>query len=1051
MQVWRGLAFVLAAWVLAPGAPGAVATDRSLESWLLVRADGAVLLVQGPPDLDEPEVAEGSWQAAWVWSRNAGPRRIAWSDVQDDDAPRQEGDQKGQGLRVVLAGVELDTFSDLELIAAPVDMWKEVAEEHLPRWPVERDGSATIPRQDGTVPWRLRAIGPELGSWWVEVPPGTPRSLVGVAAAEDLVLRVVGSKGQGIEGVALHLQESHGDRLGAPQGFGHQRTDAAGSVVWPSLPDAGPLRILAVTGGFVPAALEGRPPSLPRTWRLEVGLHLAGRVVDGDGRPVSGAEIEWITQPRDFPAAWRLQAISDPGGAWEIRGVPGGRASATVRKEGLGVLELTVDLPTVAEDPVRLPDWVVEAGVEAELRVVDDAGLGVAGASVRSPFETRTSDEEGWVRLTNVSRTGRLELRLEAPGHLPTPHLLVPPHGSVREVVLPRGAVLRGRLVDSAGDPVPGGRIKIEDCDTWEQSSTRTDASFELLLVPGRTYEVVFSSPTTDATRRSVPALAAGEVIELGDVGLPAGRTLRGRLVAAADGRPLAGARLWTPRQAEDPLASWVRRDLVEARSAADGTFVLRGLPEWPAALRVEAPGMAPLRRSLQFPPDELDLDLGDLEVESGLILQLRSEGFDAKGSVARLDLVGEWRELDLVEAPLLNGVARFSGLPMGSFEVVVMRDREVLCRRRIALEEEWTEATCRQGRQVVRGEVTAGGRSAGPGELVWLPASRGGSGIVIRREAVPGVGRSSAYGASLPQVEVPVDEQGRYTTDRLSAGRWRVVWRDARGATSQPLAINVPESAEPTLRIELPGLELRGEVTTPDGRPVAAARVRLLEGGALSFTDEDGRFGFVGLAPGRYHLRAEYAGSTSSVEAVEVTEPIDGLRLVIGETDPSPGIRLTVSGPGGQPAAGALVVVQWADQQRLLTAGGDGGVVLWLDPPWPEHLRAAAWTPDGWSLGPWTEWSEAMDDGLVLAVGDVGGLRFVGDPSRPAEVSSVRTATGWDVVSLLRRLGRSPVADGEGGVAIQGLPVGTYLVGGGSGLVPTEVRKDRLETLSGF
>ncbi len=67
-------------------------------------------------------------------------------------------------------------------------------------------------------------------------------------------------------------------------------------------------------------------------------------------------------------------------------------------------------------------------------------------------------------------------------------------------------------------------------------------------------------------------------------------------------------------------------------------------------------------------------------------------------------------------------------------------------------------------------------------------------------------------------------------------------------------------------------------------GAPVAGATVNLLETGASTFADEQGRFQFEGLQPGRYHLHAHIESALQGVsEAIEVTpEGADGVKLLL-------------------------------------------------------------------------------------------------------------------------------------------------------------------------
>ena len=998
-------------------------------TWLLVAKGGETSRWEGRPELGAPEVAAGSWDGAWVWSRDSAPLRLSWAEVEAGEPGPEQGANE---LTVRIAGLPREGASVVQLRAAPLEMWLEVPESQLPLWSLGREGQAVVPYSSDGTPWLLRATGPGVGSWWVEVPPGRTTAQLSLSPAEDLSLRVVDEFGHGIPGVRVGSQEAAGGRLGQARQFGWQPTDDDGLVLWPSVPDAEAVRLTFLAGSHVPSSVRGVPSSLPRRWMLEQGLEVEGRIVDQGGEPVQGARIELVTQPETFPYAWRLRTISGPDGSWELDGVPASDAGVIVEAEGYGGFTRRLDLAQGGAQGVAVGEWVLRRSIPVSLRVVDERGVGVKGAVVGSEAESQVSDETGLTLLKRVPRGKAYSLRIEAPGHLAAKTTLLPPHEGAQEVTVSRALVVSGRLVDSSGAPLPDGQLRMVDCDLWDQAPVGPDGRFQVDLVPDSSYEMVFTSPSTGAVRQRLLPGQPGERRNLGDVVLPDGRAVRGRLVAG-NGRPVVGARVWMARDASDPLTAWVRRDLLESRSDAEGNFVLSGASASPAALRVNAPGSAPLRLPVEFPPGVRDLDLGEVELTSGLELVVVSEGFDPEGAVARLDLGDSWRDMDVVEAPFSGSTARLSQVPAGSHSLVVMRDWTVLCREEVALAEAALEVRCGGSGMNVRGQVTAGGEAVGSGTLSWFPESHGSlPGIVIRRRSALGIGREDAFGAGLPQVEVAVDEAGRFVTGELAPGRWRVVWRSDLQAASEPVEVEVPRRPEHELTISLPGRSLRGWVSAADGEPVSGARVRLLESGALTFSGEDGEFTFVGLPPGDHHLRASLDDKISTVEQVTLDgRPPDPVELMLADAPgESTGVSLRVLDDRGLPAVGALVIVDVAGGgQRILTTDTEGAAMLGIDPPWPGRVKAAAWTPGGWVLGGWIDWGEVADEGVLLEVGPVGDLVVEGDDTRPV-LGVLDSAGGWDLLSLLRRLGRVPRADAEHRVTVRGLPVGVYSVG---------------------
>ncbi len=92
----------------------------------------------------------------------------------------------------------------------------------------------------------------------------------------------------------------------------------------------------------------------------------------------------------------------------------------------------------------------------------------------------------------------------------------------------------------------------------------------------------------------------------------------------------------------------------------------------------------------------------------------------------------------------------------------------------------------------------------------------------------------------------------------------------------------------------------LEGQVLlVQTGGPVAGATVNLLETGASTIADEQGRFQFKGLRPGRYHLHAHIESALQGVsEAIEVTpEGADGVKLLLSLATQQ--TQITVSAAG--------------------------------------------------------------------------------------------------------------------------------------------------------
>ncbi len=536
----------------------------------------------------------------------------------------------------------------------------------------------------------------------------------------------------------------------------------------------------------------------------------------------------------------------------------------------------------------------------------------------------------------------------------------------------------------------------------------------------------------------TLPSGAPGEVLDLGDLQAPPGAILTGRVVRADDGSAVAGARIWLPRPSgEGPLLAWASGDLLEARSDERGSFRLAGLAPGPALLRIDAAGLA--RAHLEISPGEEPVDLGEVRLAEGVDLRVRAEG-SGEGALARVDLRGDWLELDMRSVPLREGQAEFLHLPPGKVTVSVIAGRRLLCEREVVLEAVLeggpAEVDCAADPLTVEGIVTAGGIPDGPGTLIWMPPAATTPGEVQTVVSPAGLRQQKMLGGGRPQVDVPVAPDGSFRTRDLTPGSWRVSWlphlSSSAGSSSAPQAVEIPRGEKYETRLDFPGAGVEGLVTDED-RPVEGARVRELATGALAVTGTDGRFHLTGLEAGLVRLQARREERASPVVElrIESGRRPDPVHLPLREAA-DPEIRVTVlsaalSGEAA-PVPGALVFLQEEGRgERILTTGADGRAVLRIEPPFPPRVRLAATAGNLWVLGSWKSWEDA-GEGIVLALaGAAGSLRAVSEDAQgPLRIVS---QDGWDLSWLLTRLGGRPELTPELPWRLDGLPAGTYTV----------------------
>jgi protocatechuate 3,4-dioxygenase beta subunit len=258
---------------------------------------------------------------------------------------------------------------------------------------------------------------------------------------------------------------------------------------------------------------------------------VAGRARRADGTPLAGAEVSIAGEP-----GWR-SAATDALGRFAFGDLPPGayRVSATWYERPLTPeLELVV-----AEGELREGlELVLPRGLALAGRVIDADGRGVGGVNVAAGLRPSDDPEVALDHLyavTDADGAFRLE---DAPAgtywigayprggvkHDPDAPLLdgsvdgILAGGAPAEIVLPRGAVIIGRVLDPSGAPLVNHSVegRTPGSDT-RSTRVATDAlgRFELVVLPDTTWTLVVTGPPQDERRRALlehPGVAAGSV-----------------------------------------------------------------------------------------------------------------------------------------------------------------------------------------------------------------------------------------------------------------------------------------------------------------------------------------------------------------------------------------------------------------------------------------------------------------------------------------------------------------------------------------------------------
>jgi len=270
---------------------------------------------------------------------------------------------------------------------------------------------------------------------------------------------------------------SAGDGGGAPTDIKQSRTDAEGHYQI-GLDAAGVYSVVVASGGAmfggrqsgVPIQVPDQPNPVVDVTVKSAGI--SGRVMNGEGKPVSGAIVSVkATTPAAGGQGHGLGGMQDqtePDGTFLIEGLDPGTYGLTVAASGYR----SADVPPVTvanESDVPTVEVRLEPGRTVRGRVLDANGAGIAGAMVMTaPSGTAPSGRGALPTTTDVNGTflitapadGPIDLTAVAQGFPPARATAVQPQDGV-DVVLraPRAGRVRLTVVDANGSLVSSAKV----------------------------------------------------------------------------------------------------------------------------------------------------------------------------------------------------------------------------------------------------------------------------------------------------------------------------------------------------------------------------------------------------------------------------------------------------------------------------------------------------------------------------------------------------------------------------------------------------------------
>ncbi len=611
-------------------------------------------------------------------------------------------------------------------------------------------------------------------------------------------------------------------------------------------------------------------------FRLPPSVSVGGRVVDAEGKPLSGVLV-W---PGHDPGRF---VVTDSAGHYSLRRETSQRLRLQAHGEGRPPRLLALK---VSSQPLTAPDLVLPLGVRLLGWVVDSAGGPVARARVavleqKGSRKTLGLDRaagravtgpDGSFTLLGLPATAPLAVRVVADGSNPAMVSFDPlAEGAGREelvIVLSRGRTASGWVLDGEERPIAGAEVRLLPADEATESAdsaqegwralTETDGHFVVMGMEEGVVDLQVSRRGYAPTRvRGLRIPRGAGIFELGTLVLERGVTLSGRVVDVV-GEGVAEAAVWRSAGAVDSGSTLVMTPAGEPDVVADaaGRFALDSLAVGVSvALTVDAPGFLPLRLAPLTPPLE-----GPLTVTLRSALQLAGRVTDSEGVAiagTKLDLHPLSLDADSAAGARLSfslsrsvvsdaeGRFQFEDVEAGSYEVEAFAD----------------------GYQPAVAQLVELAFESDPPALHFV-LEKGAvlTGVVLDSELEPVAGARVSVGRSTGCS----DAAGRYRVEGIAPGTV-AVWVEHPGFDRLVRELDIELGVSEAEFVLEGGYAVSGLVVDGSDLPVGGAEVELQPLDSDAFVeyrvraDEAGAFLFERVAQGGYSVHGRLRGYAES------------------------------------------------------------------------------------------------------------------------------------------------------------------------------------------
>jgi protocatechuate 3,4-dioxygenase beta subunit len=815
--------------------------------------------------------------------------------------------------------------------------------------------------------------------------------------------RVVGPDGKALADAIVTANASDGSLFAMMRdGRSAQRTDDDGKFNFDGVVAGNKYTVRATKEGLAsrdegPIQIEAGTDRGDLELKLDSGATLAFRLVTAQDAPVK--DVEARLQPQ---GGGRRRGFGF--GAGDVdrdKIVPQGDGKFLIKALDPGTFDLTLqppDFADVSREGIRL-----RAGETTDLgtlrvkesksiagRITDATGQPVEGASISGMSfegEARLSREahsaaDGRYRLSGlgdqpirnltVRATGYADANREGatPGETAVDFTLEKTGSVVGRVQLQGGAVPAAFRVQAFPEAKekqerPGMRIVVGGRPDEDQVFTDPSGNFRLDGVDPGVVTITAKADGKAPARKTGLKVVSDSVVDVGTLTLEDGRSLRGRVVAAKDDAPIAGATIsLSPPQG---FMMSIGRDTAVGTSisALDGRFEIAGLE--PRAYSVDA-------SQPDYSPNSGRVEIGADADTDDFVIKL-SRGGTITGLVR-----------DAQKQPLTNASVLLTKIPMAggpqtvstgadgryTFEKIAPGEYMVIKAPTnggpLMLIGGMKQVEVKEGETTVHdlddaskinltGRVLKAGQPVANAMMFFTSGDNGGAPTDLRQSRT--------------------DADGRYQVGLDAAGTYNVMVSSMGGMLAgrqSAVPVQVPDQPNPVVDVTVKAAGISGRVTNVDGKPVSGAVVTLTPsgeaagdghrgGGLRGQSEPDGTFLIDGLTPGTYAVAVAASGyKNPTVPPVTITNETDvpaiDVRLEPGRT-----VRGHVLDANGNGIAGAMVMTAPSGSMPsgrdaltatsdvngafILTAGADGPIDLTAVAAGFPPARAVSVTPE--------------------------------------------------------------------------------------------------------